>query len=158
MSAACGEHSDVGGIAWRSPALRRGQRSVGITLPNVLGAPNLHRRSDEENVGAPFGGSPGRPPAFDCRALSLMTPPNFWSGGGSCSPLIVVVASGEPAHQSLLGGCRNTANGEKSCAQKNGAVDFARLKRGQALFEECILHVLFLVRFGFCVAPLQVLL
>jgi hypothetical protein len=26
----------------------------------------------------------------------LITPPNFGSGGGSCLPLIVVVASGEP--------------------------------------------------------------
>jgi hypothetical protein len=26
----------------------------------------------------------------------LITPPNFGSGGGSCFPVIVVVASGEP--------------------------------------------------------------
>ena len=29
-------------------------------------------------------------------AVSLMTPPNFGSGGGSCLPLMVVVASGKP--------------------------------------------------------------
>src|SRR5215469_9157425 len=34
--------------------------------------------------------------AFDCMALSLITPPNFGSGAGSCLPSIVVVAPGEP--------------------------------------------------------------
>jgi hypothetical protein len=29
-------------------------------------------------------------------AFSLITPPNFGSGGGSCFPVIVVVALGEP--------------------------------------------------------------
>jgi hypothetical protein len=29
-------------------------------------------------------------------AVSLITPPNFGSGGGSCLPLMVMVASGEP--------------------------------------------------------------
>src|SRR5438128_12533873 len=48
-------------------------------------------------LGAPFGGTMrGAHQAFDCRALSLITPPNFGSGGGSCLPLIVVVAPGEP--------------------------------------------------------------
>ena len=32
----------------------------------------------------------------DCRASSLITPPNFGSVGGSCSPLMLVVALGEP--------------------------------------------------------------
>ena len=32
----------------------------------------------------------------DCAALRSILPPNFCGGGGSCSPLIVVVALGEP--------------------------------------------------------------
>ena len=34
--------------------------------------------------------------AFDSEAFSLITPPNFGSGGGSCLPLMVVVALGDP--------------------------------------------------------------
>ena len=48
-------------------------------------------------LGAPFGGTTrGGHQGFDSEALSLITPPNFGSGGGSCFPLIVVVALGEP--------------------------------------------------------------
>src|SRR5438094_10678725 len=48
-------------------------------------------------LGACLGGTMrGAHQAFDCRASSLITPPNFGSGGGSCFPLIVVVAPGEP--------------------------------------------------------------
>ena len=48
-------------------------------------------------LGAPFGGTTrGAHQAFDSEAFSLITPPNFGSGGGSCFPLIVVVAPGEP--------------------------------------------------------------
>jgi hypothetical protein len=47
--------------------------------------------------GAPFGGTTrGGHHGVDSEALSLITPPNFGSGGGSCFPVIVVVASGEP--------------------------------------------------------------
>ncbi len=47
--------------------------------------------------GAPFGGTTrGGHQAFDCEALSLITPPNCGSGEGNCFPLIVVVAVGEP--------------------------------------------------------------
>src|SRR4249919_3229620 len=48
-------------------------------------------------LGAPFGGTTrGAHQAFDSEAFSLITPPNFGSGGGSCFPSIVVVALGEP--------------------------------------------------------------
>ena len=47
--------------------------------------------------GAPLGGTTvRRPPGLGIEALSLITPPNFGAGGGSCFPLIVVVALGEP--------------------------------------------------------------
>jgi hypothetical protein len=47
--------------------------------------------------GAPLGGTTrGGHQGVDSEALSLITPPNFGSGGGSCLPSIVVVAVGEP--------------------------------------------------------------
>src|SRR6266487_6460210 len=76
----------------------RSSDGVGMTPPKVLGAPkptsSVMMRS---MLGAPLGGTTrGGHPGVDCRAFSLITPPNFGSGGGSCLPLIVVVASGEP--------------------------------------------------------------
>ena len=48
-------------------------------------------------LGAPLGGTTrGGQYGVESRALSLITPPNFPGGGGSCSPLMVVVALGEP--------------------------------------------------------------
>ena len=48
-------------------------------------------------LGACLGGTMrGAHHGFDCRASSLITPPNFGSGAGSCLPSIVVVALGEP--------------------------------------------------------------
>src|SRR6476661_8666487 len=48
-------------------------------------------------LGAPFGGTTrGAHQACDSEAFSLITPPNFGSGGGSCLPSMVVVAPGEP--------------------------------------------------------------
>ncbi len=47
--------------------------------------------------GAPLGGTMrGAHHCLDCRASSLITPPNFGWGAGSCLPLMVVVALGEP--------------------------------------------------------------
>src|SRR5262245_40434649 len=72
---------------------------VGMTPPNVLGTPKpassvIIRRT----FGAPAGGTMrGAHQGFDCKASSLMTPPNVGSGGGSCLPVIVVVALGEPS-------------------------------------------------------------
>jgi hypothetical protein len=48
-------------------------------------------------LGASLGGTTrGGHQDLDWSALSLMTPPNAGAGGGSCSPLMVVVALGEP--------------------------------------------------------------
>src|SRR5512136_2627060 len=48
-------------------------------------------------LGAPLGGTTlGDHHAFDSEAFSLITPPNFGSGGGSCFPSMVVVAPGDP--------------------------------------------------------------
>jgi hypothetical protein len=50
-----------------------------------------------KTFGAPFGGTTvGGQYGFESLALSLMTPPNFAGGGGSCLPSSVVVALGEP--------------------------------------------------------------
>jgi hypothetical protein len=48
-------------------------------------------------LGAFFGGTTrGGHQGVDSVAFSLITPPNFGSGGGSCFPEMVVVALGEP--------------------------------------------------------------
>src|SRR6478672_9253418 len=48
-------------------------------------------------LGAPLGGTTvGGHHGLESTALSLITPPNLGSGGGSCFPSIVVVALGEP--------------------------------------------------------------
>src|SRR5262245_26648397 len=47
--------------------------------------------------GACLGGTTrGAHQALDFNAVSLISPPNFGSGGGNCLPLIVVVAPAEP--------------------------------------------------------------
>src|SRR5271157_487875 len=76
----------------------RSRAGVGITPPKVLGAPKpLSSVMISSTLGAPFGGTTvGGHHAFDSVAFSLISPPNFGSGGGSCFPLIVVVALGEP--------------------------------------------------------------
>src|SRR5215470_4143955 len=69
-----------------------------MTPPNVLGTPNpASSVMMSSTFGAPLGGTTrGAHHGFDCSASFLITPPNFGSGGGSCLPLIVVVAPGEP--------------------------------------------------------------
>ena len=71
---------------------------VGMTPPKVLGTPKpASSVMISSTFGAPFGGTTrGAHQGFDCRASSLITPPNFGSGGGSCLPLMLVVALGEP--------------------------------------------------------------
>ena len=72
---------------------------VGMTPPKVLGTPKpASSVMISSTFGAPFGGTTrGAHQGFDCSASSLITPPNFGSGGGSCLPLMVVVALGEPS-------------------------------------------------------------
>src|SRR5271166_4506013 len=76
----------------------RSSAGVGITPPNVLGA--LKPTSSvmmSKTLGALLGGTTvGGHHALDSVAFSLITPPNFGSGGGSCLPSMVVVALGEP--------------------------------------------------------------
>ena len=71
---------------------------VGMTPPKVLGTPKPESSvMMSRMLGACLGGTTrGAHHGFDCRASSLITPPNFGSGGGSCLPLMVVVALGEP--------------------------------------------------------------
>ena len=48
-------------------------------------------------LGAPLGGTTrGGHYGLESLAISLITPPNFGGGGGSCLPSIVVVALGDP--------------------------------------------------------------
>ena|SRR6516165_4691242 len=85
----------------------RSMVGVGITPPNVLGAPKPWSSvMMSSTFGAPFGGTTrGGHHGVDSEALSLITPPNLGSGGGSCFPVIVVVASGERSARYLLGQC-----------------------------------------------------
>src|SRR5215467_12533951 len=76
----------------------RSRFGVGITPPNVLETPKpVSSVMISRTFGAPFGGTTrAGQNGFDCAAFRLITPSNFCGGGGSCSPLIVVVAVGEP--------------------------------------------------------------
>src|SRR5271166_5685082 len=78
---------------------------VGTTPPNVPGAPNpTSSVIMSSTLGAPFGGTTrGGHQGVDSDAFSLITPPNFGSGGGSCFPSIVVVAVGEPKTPVICG-------------------------------------------------------
>jgi hypothetical protein len=72
----------------------RSSAGVGITPPKVLGEPKPSSSvMISSTLGAFFGGTTrGGHHGVDSDALCLITPPNFGSGGGSCLPLIVVVA------------------------------------------------------------------
>src|SRR6516162_10884522 len=71
---------------------------VGMTPPKVPGAPKPWSSvMISSTFGAPFGGTTrGAHQGVDSEAFSLITPPNFGSGGGSCLPSMVVVALGDP--------------------------------------------------------------
>src|SRR5262252_4411835 len=102
MSAArVGEHRAVECMqVYRSPAFpMRSSAGVGMTPPKVLGAPKpTSSVMMSSTFGALLGGTTrGAHQGFDWSAFSLMTPPNFGSGGGNCFPEIVVVAPGEPS-------------------------------------------------------------
>src|SRR5512141_3243890 len=76
----------------------RSSAGVGTTPPKVPGAPNpASSVMMSSTLGAPLGGTTrGGHHAFDSEAFSLISPPNFGSGGGICFPLMVVVALGDP--------------------------------------------------------------
>src|SRR6516162_9727197 len=99
-AARVGEHRAVECMqVYRSPVFAtRSKAGVGMTPPKVLGAPKPTSSVMMSNtLGALLGGTTrGAHHAFDWAAFSLMTPPNFGSGGGSCLPEMVVVAPGEP--------------------------------------------------------------
>src|SRR6266581_1443050 len=86
-------------LLYRSPAFAiRSIGGVGMTPPNVLGTPKPESSVIMRRIfGACLGGTTrGAHHGFEWRASSLITPPNFGSGAGSCFPLMVVVAPGEP--------------------------------------------------------------
>src|SRR5271157_1345422 len=76
----------------------RSSAGVGTTPPNVAGVPKPQSSvMMSSTLGAPFGGTTrGGHQGVDSVAFSLITPPNFGSGGGSCLPSRVVVAPGDP--------------------------------------------------------------
>src|SRR5450631_984628 len=76
----------------------RSMDGVGMTPPNVLGTPKpASSVMISRTFGAPLGGTTvGGHHGVDPGLFSVITPPNFGAGGGSCWPLSVVVALGEP--------------------------------------------------------------
>src|SRR5713101_7107817 len=100
IAARVGEHrAQEWNCVYRSPSFAmRSKAGVGTTPPNVPGAPKPQSSVMMSNtLGAPLGGTMvGGHHGFDSEAFSLITPPNFGSGGGSCLPSIVVVAFGAP--------------------------------------------------------------
>src|SRR6266852_5385993 len=100
IAARVGEHrAQEWNCVYRSPSFAmRSKAGVGTTPPNVPGAPKPQSSVMMSNtLGAPLGGTTvGGHHAFDSEAFSLITPPNSGSGGGSCFPLMVVVALAEP--------------------------------------------------------------
>jgi hypothetical protein len=73
-------------------------------------------------LGAPFGGMiRGAHQGVDSDALSLITPPNLGSGGGSWLPLIVVVPPGEPTSLPIA------SRGGVAAVSERGVCALARL-------------------------------
>src|SRR5262245_24346201 len=84
---------------YRNPVFAtRSSVGVGITPPNLLGAPNPQSSvMISRTLGACLGGTTrGAHHALDWSAPSLITPPNLGSGAGNCFPLMVVVVLGAP--------------------------------------------------------------
>src|SRR5262249_211297 len=86
---------------------------------------------------------------FDCATFRLITPSNFSGGGGSCSPLIVVVAIGEPgvpvvcsAVPLAAGGCCATARGDTRPARKSFAQAIVIPPKGRMRFPQIIYPLL----------------
>jgi hypothetical protein len=71
---------------------------VGITPPVVLGTPKPASSVIISKMFGAFEGGTirGAHQVLDVDVFSPITPPNLGSGAGNCSPLIVVVAEGEP--------------------------------------------------------------
>jgi hypothetical protein len=118
---------------YRSPALAmRSSAGVGMTPPNVLGAPKpTSSVMMSSTLGALLGGTTmGGHHGFDSEAFSLMTPPNFGSGGGSCLPSMVVVALGEPSVPvtPALSAARNGSRAAKLLTTLVVALAFQRQK------------------------------
>src|SRR5262245_1655663 len=102
---------------------------VGITPPKVLGTPKpASSVMMSSTFGAPFGGTMrGAHHAFDWRAPSLITPPNFGSGAGSCLPSRVVVALGEPGVPVICWATANAAVKPKSTAPTSAIFQWLRI-------------------------------
>ena len=85
-------------------------------------------------MGAPFGGTTrGAHQGFDSDAFALITPPYFGAGGGSCFPLRVVVALGEPGSPATV--CA-TAGDPKASVYTRALANATIAER-----EQCWFHV-----------------
>src|SRR6266545_1122907 len=94
-------------LLYRRPAFAmRSIVGVGMTPPKVLGTPKPESSvMMSKMLGACLAGTTrGAHHGLDWRASFLITPPNFGSGGGSCFPLMVVVAHLLIGSRLLFGG------------------------------------------------------
>src|SRR5271155_3707618 len=93
--------------------------------------------------GAPLGGTiRGGHQGVESLALSLITPPNFGGGGGSCFPSMVVVALGAPSVPvtccAAAGATANiTTRKNAATSARNSAKNFVALS---SLFILCLFH------------------
>src|ERR1700675_3668876 len=86
-------------------------------------------------LGAPLGGTTlGGHQVFESVASSLITPPNAEGGGGSCLPLTVVVALGEPSTPVTCGAAPDPVPGDEAqpaatdrMTSEDSAIQFRRL-------------------------------
>src|ERR1035438_8232738 len=112
----------------------RSSAGVGITPPNVPGEPKPQSSvMMSRMLGAPLGGTTvGGHHGVDSVAFSLITPPNFGSGGGSCLPLMVVVALGAPMTPVVC-----------ISAQLDGASEVAKVTVAVKLYRNRLLFFIF---------------
>src|SRR5271155_1941406 len=102
-------------------------------------------------LGAPFGGTiRGGHQGVDSLALSLITPPNFGGGGGSCFPSMVVVALGAPRVPVTC--CAAAAATASIAIRKNAAACSKNFVALSSLFISALLNVRSRKQFS-CAAP-----
>src|SRR5437899_1544388 len=105
----------------------------------------------KSTFGAFLGGTTrGAHQALDCSALSLITPPNFGSGGGSCFPSMDVVALAEPGVPVLCcADARRATNIPAAAVSTNHAQYFRGCIMAARHKAPCVLFVFIVVSFRF---------
>src|ERR1700674_2344792 len=91
-------------------------------------------------LGAPLGGTTrGGHHGFESLALSLITPPNFIGGGGSCFPSSVTVALGEPGTPVICWARAALAINKKAAAKVAPSDKLRQVRSLVLIFHACFL-------------------